>query len=633
MSGGGDAVARLILFILSLELCYIDGFDIDTRNLNASSLSSVATIKSRTESEENTFVGSAVHPKTSAPLAVQLQFQLDAAQCSPIPGIRESAEIAATPTRRERNTSISTASSSASSTSTRRTARPMPDLNAFDGEGCLPFRDRSSDDSAISSGKSHPSSPKLLCPPTPVRTPAWAHTGADGHPLFKHGRRPPIGRSDSLNVTKVLATYEMPSFRRSYFEHELSNTERPEKASEDCSTMHLRKQTGFPLVNAPRLQVQQKERALFRNEAAAPSEAFDVISLLGSGTFGDVYKARSRADGGLYALKRSRRQFRGKRDRDRAMQEVHHMQHLQNSATTVCPYMLLFFQAWQQDGYFFCLTELCSRATCRTLIDIFRSQNCLTFRSYPSIARLPESMMCPVGASSSTCTRLIPERTIWKICHDICAGLRHIHEQGLVHNDIKPSNIFLVCDEQLGALCKIGDFGMTRAIGSRDDGEEGDQQYLAMEVLHSGKKDTSADMFSLGVSLYELSASLSFELPADGQRWHDLRKGHNVLKDIPAYRSAELKRLLVSMMDSNPGNRPLARVLLGSEIVASCSSDTFLRDFIRDIERCDKLEEDRKAACTEQTPRNGAPSRTRSCSPSIGNLPGALIYSPETALS
>jgi serine/threonine protein kinase len=117
--------------------------------------------------------------------------------------------------------------------------------------------------------------------------------------------------------------------------------------------------------------------------------------------------------------------------------------------------------------------------------------------------------------------------------------LHHIHSHGLVHNDIKPSNVFLVIDSCFGALCKIGDFGMTRERGSSDDGEEGDQKYMASEVLASGKKEASADMFSLGLSIYELAANLTFELPADGPRWHDLRKGQHVL-DVPGSRSTEL---------------------------------------------------------------------------------------------
>jgi serine/threonine protein kinase len=298
-------------------------------------------------------------------------------------------------------------------------------------------------------------------------------------------------------------------------------------------------------------------------------------------------------------------------------------------------YLLFFFQAWQQDGYFFCLTELCCRATCRELIDDFRSQNSPSQRHVSSISRLSPSMVSETSTSGSCANgimRLLPECTIWKICHDIAAGLRHVHSHGLVHNDIKPSNIFLFSDSRFGALCKIGDFGMTREIGSSDDGEEGDQKYMASEVLDSGKKESSADMLSLGLSLYELAANLSFDLPSDGPRWHELRQGRHSL-DVPSCRSSELKRVILSMMAPNPTRRPLAREILEREIVVTSGSsrDIFLHDYIHDIDQLEKLEEDHGAIrhCAEQTPRN-APSRPRSCSPSIGSLPSApLIYSPD----
>lgn len=48
--------------------------------------------------------------------------------------------------------------------------------------------------------------------------------------------------------------------------------------------------------------------------------------------------------------------------------------------------------------------------------------------------------------------RLLPERALWQICHDISCGLFHIHFHGMVHYDIKPSNIFFVCNVCLGTI-------------------------------------------------------------------------------------------------------------------------------------------------------------------------------------
>ena len=162
-------------------------------------------------------------------------------------------------------------------------------------------------------------------------------------------------------------------------------------------------------------------------------------------------------------------------------------------------YLLFFFRAWQEDGYFFCQTELCCRDTCREMMDCFGSQWPVAQAKYPSLMRhFPRS---PPGNHVESVGELVPENTVWKICHDVAAGLSHIHSHGIVHNDIKPSNIFLVPHSRLGALLKIGDFGMAGDVGTSEDGQEGDTLYMAPELLSSAARHPSADIFSLGLTL------------------------------------------------------------------------------------------------------------------------------------
>ena len=75
-----------------------------------------------------------------------------------------------------------------------------------------------------------------------------------------------------------------------------------------------------------------------------------------------------------------------------------------------------------------------------------------------------------------------------------------------MHLDIKPDNILMNGDEY-----KLGDLGLSR-IAKRSKGEEvieGDARYLAWEILNESSIEnlpdlTKADIFSLGISLYEL---------------------------------------------------------------------------------------------------------------------------------
>ena len=48
------------------------------------------------------------------------------------------------------------------------------------------------------------------------------------------------------------------------------------------------------------------------------------------------------------------------------------------------------------------------------------------------------------------------------ICVQIARGVKYVHERGLIHRDLKPTNCFLVGD---GNTVKIGDFGLSRHVG------------------------------------------------------------------------------------------------------------------------------------------------------------------------
>ena len=351
---------------------------------------------------------------------------------------------------------------------------------------------------------------------------------------------------------------------------------------------------------------------------------FNVISTLGSGTFADVYKVISKADHRAYAIKRNRRQFRSKRDREVLLSEVRCMQRVQSQMTVAhdhrhsnddhqnktgnAPdfgmYLLFLYQAWQEDGHIFCQTELCCRDTCREMIDTIQYWNpSISSIKFPTISSL---WMTPQPShpsrehstaltwdssknyeSSGDGGQVVPEHVIWKVCHDICAGLSFLHSSkvGLVHNDVKPSNILFVKHPQYGPICKIGDFGMARDVGSSEDGQEGDQKYMALEMLEYGTSYPSTDIFSLGLTLYEMASHIHVTIPPDGHRWHELRCGTTNMNDFPSDRNADLINLIRRMMDPKPLYRPSADDILSISMVhdAGNAHNIFLRDYIDDV--------------------------------------------------
>jgi len=254
---------------------------------------------------------------------------------------------------------------------------------------------------------------------------------------------------------------------------------------------------------------------------------------------------------------------------------------------------------------------------------------------YPSLVKkLPPPSGVQAGSELDAFGRLVPNMTVWKICHDISAGLSHIHSYGIVHQDIKPSNIFFVANTRFGAMCKIGDFGMAGTIGSSGDGQEGDTRYMPPELLTSARRHTSSDIFSLGLTLYEIAMDEYIEMPHEGRHWHQLRSCNE--PTLPECRGDNLQLLLQSMTNPDETKRPTAESILRNENVKIVGHkvDTFLQDYIKDVEEYDRQEEERLAVyqTDNETPRNGRESKRSYAvrSPSLTMLiPAApTLFSP-----
>ncbi|HMO14395.1 MAG TPA: protein kinase [Pirellulaceae bacterium] len=107
----------------------------------------------------------------------------------------------------------------------------------------------------------------------------------------------------------------------------------------------------------------------------------------------------------------------------------------------------------------------------------------------------------------SLATRLqaeqVPYHFMTAIARDLVLALRESYLMGIVHGDIKPTNILL--NEQ--GRAKLSDFGMSRIVDSDADDQEigGTPNYLAPELLNGDRPSMQSDMYALGVTLYEMT--------------------------------------------------------------------------------------------------------------------------------
>src|SRR5207244_9783914 len=109
---------------------------------------------------------------------------------------------------------------------------------------------------------------------------------------------------------------------------------------------------------------------------------------------------------------------------------------------------------------------------------------------------------------------------LYDVILQIVSALHYIHRNGIIHLDLKPTNI-LVSDS---GQAKLMDFGL--AIESRqvlDRRIRGTLQYMAPEVLRQDRVDSRADLYALGMTLYE---TVTGALPGYGKAAIDVIRMH-----------------------------------------------------------------------------------------------------------
>jgi len=259
---------------------------------------------------------------------------------------------------------------------------------------------------------------------------------------------------------------------------------------------------------------------------------YEIVAPIGAGGMGEVFRAADTRLGRVVALKVLPRQFAADADRlHRFEQEARAVAALNH------PNILAVFDAGQQDGSSFLVSELLEGESLRAALDR--------------------------GA-------LPPRKTI-EYGVQIAQGLAAAHAKGIVHRDLKPENIFITKDGRV----KILDFGLAKLAQKASDSSMepdgatvtssntaagvvmGTASYMAPEQVRGEAVDARTDIFAFGAVMYEtLSGNRAFRRDTVPETMTAvLKEDPPDLVDAGLSVSPALDRIVRRCLEKNPEQR------------------------------------------------------------------------------
>ncbi|PSN64100.1 hypothetical protein BS50DRAFT_500201 [Corynespora cassiicola Philippines] len=262
-------------------------------------------------------------------------------------------------------------------------------------------------------------------------------------------------------------------------------------------------------------------------EGTAQRAAQDVVGLkdyqlgdcLGKGAFGSVYRALNWGTGETVAIKQVRLENLGAADLKTIMLEI----------------------------------------------DLLKNLNHANIVKYHGFVKSSESLYiileyCENGSLHSICKNFgkFPENLVALYMSQVLHGLLYLHEQGVIHRDIKGANILTTKE----GLVKLADFGVaTKAAGLDQSSVVGTPYWMAPEVIELSGATTSSDIWSLGCTVIEL-----IEGKPPYHKLQPMQALFRIVNDehppIPGSASPLLREFLMECFQKNPTLRISAKRLL-----------------------------------------------------------------------
>ncbi|KAJ8725542.1 hypothetical protein PYW08_003725 [Mythimna loreyi] len=241
-------------------------------------------------------------------------------------------------------------------------------------------------------------------------------------------------------------------------------------------------------------------------------ESYVVISFIGEGSFGRVFKAKHKETDAVVALKVIRKKGRSVKDLKNLRQECDIQRQLKH------PNIIRMIDSFDTESELVVVTEYAEKE----LHSILAKEGCLN------------------------------EDQVKKITWDLVSALYYLHSHRVLHRDLKPQNVLL---DSTGRA-KLCDFGLARIMTNATHiltSIKGTPLYMAPELIEEKPYDHQADLWSLGCIVYELIAG---QPPfCTMSIWQLVRMIRHKPVQWPSFISTEARSFLQGLLHKDPMKR------------------------------------------------------------------------------
>ena len=281
---------------------------------------------------------------------------------------------------------------------------------------------------------------------------------------------------------------------------------------------------------------------------------YEILQVLGEGSFGYVAKAKSRINHKIYAIKKLNfSSAQKKKEIQMVENEVEILKNLNH------PLITKYYKSFKEGDCLYIVMEFMDNGDLSKLIK-----------------------------GHQTLKKPIEEERLWNIFIQALKSLEFVHSKELIHRDIKPENLFISCDGTI----KLGDFGVAANYHKKNNNKQpnmknmqkiqqmqnvgkmdckgtvvGTAPFMSPEMIENTEYDLTSDVYSMGCAFFE---TMYWNVPrAPALDIMGLVEGKNVLKlqDVPIKNnkdvySKELVNLVRKMIELKKEKRPDSSTIL-----------------------------------------------------------------------